>query len=191
MKKLELIYPLTKQFIFITQYFGKNEVPLYKQLGMLGHNGLDWICPNNTPVYATHDGVITYAGMDSSGGWGVVIKTNEPFEYNGLLESYYKTIYWHLTQNIPIKVGQKVETGDLIGFADNTGMSTGSHLHFGLKPIYQGENEWTWYNLEQLNGYLGAIDPVPYFNHYYPEDIKILLKIIELLKNFLKVVKLN
>ncbi len=193
MKKFELIYPLSRQFKFISQYFGENKVPLYKKLEMLGHNGIDWICPDKASVYATHDGIITYAGVDSSGGWGVVVKTNEPFWYQGK-EVFFKTIYWHLTQNIPIKVGQKVETGDLIGYADNSGMSTATHLHFGLKPIAQGENEWTWYNLEQSNGYFGAIPPDPYWSGFYPEDIKILIKIksiaeqiINILKNFLKV----
>ena len=50
-----------------------------------------------------------------------------------------------------------------MGTADNTGCSTGAHLHFGLKPIAQGENDWTWTNSEQTNGYFGAIDPAPYF----------------------------
>lgn len=74
-----------------------------------------------------------------------------------------KTIFWHLKKGtLKVTASQKVKTGDLIAEADNTGMSTGSHLHFGLKPVYQGENAWDWTNADQNNGYKGAIDPAPY-----------------------------
>jgi hypothetical protein len=49
--------------------------------------------------------------------------------------------------------------------ADNAGFSTGDHLHFGLKPEFvQEEQPWTRYNVEQDNGYMGAISPAPYFS---------------------------
>lgn len=167
-------------------------IPIYESIGLkAGHNGIDFAFPMVSPVYAAHDGEVVYAGVDSNEGYGIVIRTNEPFEYEDK-EAFYKTIYWHLKANgIMVRVGQKVETGDLIALGDNTGLSTGSHLHFGLKPQYQGENIWTWWNAEQENGYKGAINPQPFFDGYYPEDIRIFLKIIELLKGFLKVVKIN
>lgn len=175
-KKLSLIYPVSKGTP-ISQRFGENLNPFYKELGLIGHNGVDFAFPMRSPVYATHDGKVVYAGMDGNEGYGVVIRTNETFEYKGE-EVYFKSIYWHLLPaGILVKVGQKVETGDLIALGDNTGLSTGSHLHFGLKPQMKGENDWTWLNTEQNNGYFGAISPEPYWSGYYPEDIKILLKI--------------
>lgn len=112
-------------------------------------------------MYASHDGIITFAGEDGSAGWGVVIRTNETYDYKG--ESvYFKTIYWHLLPKIPVKSGQQVRIGEVIGYGDSTGYSTGPHLHFGLKPMKQGEEEWQWFNTEQNNGYGGAIDPEPY-----------------------------
>src|SRR6185295_20390790 len=100
MNRLRLYIPLPRSSNFFeSQAFGKNLSPLYKQLGMLGHNGIDYVCISGTPVYAAHEGMVTYAGVDSSGGWGVVIRTNEAFDYeNGL--SYFKSIYWHLLPNI-------------------------------------------------------------------------------------------
>ena len=161
MTKLELFWPLKRTYI--SQGFGENLVPLYKDLGMLGHNGIDMAAPVGEPVLAAHDGVVTYAGTDSREGVGVVLRTSETYEYQGK-EVYFKTIYWHLLSTIPVLVNQKVKIGDTIGFADTTGYAKGSHLHFGLKPIAEGENEWTWSNVAQNNGYLGAIDPEPYFS---------------------------
>ena len=171
MTKLQLIYPLNLPF-GITQNFGENQLELYKnELGLNGHNGIDMSAKNGTPVYATHDGEVTFAGMDGSAGLGVVIRTLEQFDYKDS-KSYFKTIYWHLkTGSIIVKPNQKVKAGEKIGEADNTGLSTGDHLHFGLKPIYQGEQEWQWWNSEQSNGYAGSIDPKPYFNGKYPKDM--------------------
>jgi hypothetical protein len=43
-----------------------------------------------------------------------------------------------------------------------------------LKPVYQGEQPWQWDNVEQENGYRGAVDPAPYFvgqfNSYKASD---------------------
>lgn len=183
-KKLELAYPVKP--VFITQMFGGNgEYYRANGIDIDGHNGIDFLTRRGQEVRAAHDGTVVYAGVDNKEGWGVVIRTNEPRQYNNG-EAYFKTIYWHLIPDIPVKVGQSVRVGDIIGFADSTGLSTGDHLHFGLKPQVMGENDWIWYNLEQSNGYLGAIDPYPYFNGYYAYDaqkvIGILTKMIELLK---------
>ena len=193
--KLELWYPI-KPFK-ITQSFGANPEYYAKNIpGLKAHNGLDLQATHGQMVRAAHDGVVVNAGIpDSKEGYGVVLRTLQPFEYRGadnlIQEVYFKSIYWHLLPTIPVKSGQTVKVGDLIGFADNTGFSTGDHLHFGLKPIYPGEQEWEWYNLEDKNGYFGAINPEPYFNGYYAEDAQkvksILNQIISLLKGFLKI----
>jgi murein DD-endopeptidase MepM/ murein hydrolase activator NlpD len=170
--KLQLIYPLNLPFQ-VTQRFGENATPFYAQMGMKGHNGIDYGVPDGTPVYATHDGVVTFAGHDNSAGLGIVIRTNEPFNYNGQ-PTYFKTIYWHLKEgSIAIKVDQKVTAGQKIAEADNTGMSTGTHLHFGVKPIYKGEDGYSWLNLEQTNGYFGAVDPFPFLNGKFPKEMEL------------------
>lgn len=160
MDKLQLQFPL--KYWSVNQHFGENANPYYAQLGLKGHNGMDLYAPDGTPVYAAHDGTVTFAGEDGSAGLGVVIRTDKEYAY-GDGKAFYKTIYWHLKKgSIVVHASQKVKAGDLLAQADNTGMSTGSHLHFGLKPVYQGENDWSWWNAEQNNGYAGAIDPEPY-----------------------------
>lgn len=161
------LYPPLKE-MFVTQKFGENTISYYKDIGMLGHNGIDYRAPDSTPIYASHDGRVTFAGYDGSGGLGIIIRTNTEVE---LLDgtSNIKTIYWHLKKDsLKVTGSQQVVKGQLLGLADNTGMSTGSHLHFGMKKIAQGENDWDWYNTEQKNGYFGAIDPQPYLDTFIP-----------------------
>ena len=182
-----LSYPLNSPVI--TQVFGANS-QFYsdpKFGGIIGHNGIDFKSYLGQPIYATHDGIASYQ-VDNSQGHGVVIISKD---------NTFKTIYWHLCN--PEKYPQfqspiankgfvSVNNGDLIGYADNTGASTGTHLHFGLKMVAQGENNWTWYNLNQNNGYLGAIDPLPYFDYSTPFQIELMKKQISLLT---KVVELS
>jgi len=170
--KLNLIYPTIKPVV-VNQLFGRYD-KIYAGMGMLGHNGIDFRTYHGQPVYASHDGYASYQ-VDSSGGHGVVIITDKQYDF-GETQSFYKTIYWHLCDPLkepkyksPIadKTGFiKVQAGDVIGYADNTGMSTGEHLHFGLKTVAQGEDQWVWYNTQQGNGYFGCIDPMPYFNGF-------------------------
>ena len=80
------------------------------------------------------------------------------------------------THAIPVKPGQLVKAGDIIGYADNTGASTGDHLHFGIKPVYKGEKDWEWWNAEQENGFKGAIDPDPFFNGKFAKDVAVIPK---------------
>lgn len=172
--KLILQKPLKKWRV--SQHFGENALSKYKEMGLVGHNGMDIVAPDDEPVYAAHDGRVTFTGYDGSGGLGIVIRTEEKFDYYSektgeYQPAYFKTIYWHLKKgSLKVTGGQSVKAGDHIAGADNTGFSTGSHLHFGLKPIAKGENDWTWYNLEQQNGYSGAIDPEPFFGE--PETFK-------------------
>lgn len=191
--KFTLTYPLNKPLIH--QGFGENpdfySDPKYG--GIKGHNGLDFFAGHGNPVYASHDGLATFE-IDSSGGHGVVISSTEAFEYKDTT-AYFKTIYWHLCDSTkepqfksPIENNNKiVKNGELIGYADNTGASTGDHLHFGLKPLTLGGA-----NIEQQNGFLGAIDPTPYFDgstpdtiHNLEEEVSILKKIVDLIKKAL------
>jgi murein DD-endopeptidase MepM/ murein hydrolase activator NlpD len=175
MSKFELYYPVSPAII--NQPFG-NVMAVYTAMGIKGHNGLDMIASHGQPIYAAHDGN-AYWENDGSAGQGVVICSNDTFDYNGG-QSKMKTIYWHMCD--PIKepkfkspiygdVIVPVKRGDLIGYADNTGISTGDHLHFGLKPGLPGEPDAQFINSEPSNGYNGAIDPTPYFNGKFAHEL--------------------
>jgi murein DD-endopeptidase MepM/ murein hydrolase activator NlpD len=193
--KLELFYPVKPKVIL--QGFGANKDYYQKNVDprLQGHPGIDFEALHGQPVYAAHDGVC-YPEIDSKGGNGVVIRTTQSFDYNGG-QSYYKSIYWHLIQDdAVVKTGDSVKAGDLIGYADSTGISTGDHLHFGLKPQLWNEQNWTWDNPEQQNGFLGNIDSMSCFNGYFAENAQEVLgnlqtqvslysKVVELLKKLI------
>lgn len=195
MAKFDLFYPVKP--LHFNQKFGEN--PQFyadsKYGGIVGHNGIDFQASHGQPVYAAHDG-ICYPEIDSQGGNGVVIRTNQSYDYTGPNapasgQVYFKTIYWHLIQDdAVVKTGQIVKAGDLIGYADSTGASTGDHLHFGLKPQAYNEQNFSWYNVDQGGGYLGAIDPMPYFNGYFavdaPKVLGVYYKIVSLISDYLK-----
>ena len=162
--KLILKHPTKK--VQINQGFGDKTdptmLPKYIAIGLKGHNGLDYNAPEGTPIMATHDGTVTYAGLDGSNGNLIVIMTDRMFDYKDG-EAYYKTYYGHLqTGSFKVTAGHKVKCGDVIALSGNTGMSFGSHLHMGGKWVRQGEQPWIWYNIEQNDGYNGASDPTPY-----------------------------
>lgn len=116
-----LSWPL--KTIKITQLFGRTEDA--KRLYSSGtHNGVDFGTSIGTPILASLDGVVTgngntdeQKGCYSYGKW-VLIK-----HPNGL-----STLYAHLSV-IKVSAGQKVQTGEVIGYSGNTGYSTGPHLH--------------------------------------------------------------
>lgn len=172
MEKLRLYYPCKPYNVF--QSFAEchpSVCDIYKKMGLRGHNGEDVACPSHTKLYAAHDGVVVYAGEDGSNGYLVVIRTKDMYAYKGK-PTYFKTLYAHLEKDgIQVKAGQEVSTGDFIAYSGNTGISTGPHLHFGLKPTYPGEEEWQWFNLEGQNGFLGAISPDWYWTGIHAQDV--------------------
>ena len=114
-------WPLDK--IIITQLFGKTADS--KRLYVSGtHNGVDFGAKIGTPAKAVLSGTIIGTGDTDltckGASWGrwVLIKHD-----NGLA-----TIYGHLSV-ISVSEGQKVTTGDIIGYTGNTGYTTGPHLH--------------------------------------------------------------
>ena len=86
------------------------------------HEGTDMAGDYGTPIYATGDGVVIFAGSDS--GYGRLIKIQHDF---GI-----ETRYAHLSA-ISVEVGQKVSRGDRIGDMGNSGRSTGTHLHYEVR----------------------------------------------------------
>jgi hypothetical protein len=136
---ITLIYPVSGP---ITQKFGENP-QFYAQWGYPGHNGVDFGIPNGTPVLAAAKGSVDKVSFES-GGYGNYVKLKHT---DG--STMYYTYYAHLMQ-ASVSAGQSVDAGAVIGFSNNTGASTGPHLHFGLRSSVQ------------TDAYKGYMDPLPY-----------------------------
>ena len=89
------------------------------------HLGVDYAAPTGTPVWAAAPGKIVSRGPAGGAGNMVILRHAE----NGL-----DTVYMHLSKFAAgQKVGQVVEAKTVIGYVGTTGLSTGPHLHFGVK----------------------------------------------------------
>lgn len=165
MKKLlfQPVYPFA-----INQAFGENKICIstdgnkkiiscdgnnppvgYKSLyGAKGHLGVDLRTGHGQEVYAARDGVVYQIDASAKSGLDVRIESED----NGVK---FRHIYEHLLGYQP-KVGDRIKTGQLIGWADNTGYSSGDHLHFEFQ-IWDG-SKWV------------PTDPIPYMEPTFAKD---------------------
>ncbi len=84
------------------------------------HPGMDIADDMGTPIVATADGVVDYAGWNS-GGYGNMVDIDHG---NGIM-----TRYGHASQ-VVVTAGQSVKRGQVIAYMGSTGFSTGPHVHY-------------------------------------------------------------
>lgn len=97
------------------------------------HSGTDFASSYGTPIYATADGTVTFAGWKN--GYGRIVIIQHAF---GL-----ETRYAHQSK-IRVSVGQKVSRGERIGDMGNSGNSTGTHLHYEVRVGGTAVNPMTY-----------------------------------------------
>ena len=129
---------------------GNNPPAGYRSVysSMKGHNGIDAFALAWQRCYASAVGVVIEKETEPARGLGIGI-----LHENG--GKFYKTRYWHLAA-IAVDLEDQVSAGQLIGYCDNTGHSSGNHLHFEVKEV-----DWLGETLNKDNGYGGAINPAP------------------------------
>jgi len=108
--KLPLAMPVLTTFRY-SSHFGPRSGKLHKGVDMAGATG--------SPIYATADGVVSFAGWQT--GYGNVVKISHEFGF--------ETVYAHQSK-IRVTKGQRVSRGERIGDMGNTGRSSGPHLHY-------------------------------------------------------------
>ncbi|NLT14691.1 MAG: SH3 domain-containing protein [Clostridiales bacterium] len=114
--KSSMLWPVPASYK-INQYFGT-------------HKGIDIGAsvrgvPGDT-IIAAQQGKVVYSGWLN--GYGYVVFINSVFK--GQL---IQTRYGHLNSTPPVKAGDTVGTGQVLGYMGNSGTSTGVHLHFEVR----------------------------------------------------------
>lgn len=173
----KFLYQPVKPFI-INQHFGENlscvdiatnskvitcdglKPPAgYRSLyGPRGHLALDLATGHGQPVYCACEGKVMTIDTNPRSGLDVRVVS----QFQGKI---YRHIYEHLLGYQP-KIGDTIKTGDLIGWADNTGYSSGDHLHFQVE-------EW------KDNGWV-AIDPLPIMFETFALQVDVVRRLKEI-----------
>jgi len=131
------ILPLPADQFVLTSPFGNRVSPFTRTADF--HKGLDLSAPTGTPVYATADGVVTFAGrypLGQSVNWWrfgnvVTIKHADRFI----------TIYAHC-DTVRVRAGQQIAQGEVIATVGSTGWSTNSHLHYEVRSDLEAPNRY-------------------------------------------------
>jgi len=88
------------------------------------HKGVDYAAPTGTPVRATGNAKVAFAGRQ--GGYGNVIELKH--------QGAHTTVYAHLSRFAPnVRAGARVAQGEVIGYVGQTGWATGPHLHYEFR----------------------------------------------------------
>jgi len=106
----------------VSSGFGTRVHPILGEARM--HTGLDYAAGDGVPIKASGNGIVIWAG--TRGGYGNTVIIDHR---NGLA-----TLYAHQSR-VSARLGQKVSTGQVVGFVGQTGMSTGPHLHFEVREL--------------------------------------------------------
>lgn len=143
------------------------------------HGAIDIATPSGTTVIAPDDGEIVFADwawnlpggpFDWESRWYQLKPAPGQTKVGGGIMTVLRNKngwYWifaHLGNNNMAPAGTKVKAGDKIAETDNTGSSTGPHLHLSLMPA----------NPDRSNGAYGAVDPAPYLDEPYRLNTELL-----------------
>ncbi len=115
----------------VTSDYGPRTAPM--ESASTNHQGIDIGAPEGSDICAAASGTVRAAAYSSAGGNYVMI------DHGGGLY----TVYMHAS-SLLVSSGQKVNAGDVIAKVGSTGISTGSHLHFGVSENGSYVSPWKY-----------------------------------------------
>jgi len=88
------------------------------------HKGIDYAAKRGTPIRASGDGKVIFAGTKGGYGRAIIIQHGDR----------YTTLYGHLNGYARgIRSGTRVKQGQIIGYVGSSGLATGPHLHYEFR----------------------------------------------------------
>jgi murein DD-endopeptidase MepM/ murein hydrolase activator NlpD len=115
----------------ISSGFGIRRHPVYKVQKF--HMGIDMPKTKGTAVYATGSGVVIRKGYNS--GYGNFIEIRHA--------GGFRSFYAHLSKTM-VSAGDSVRIGKYIACVGNSGLTTGSHLHYEIRKGNRFLNPAEW-----------------------------------------------
>jgi murein DD-endopeptidase MepM/ murein hydrolase activator NlpD len=110
------------------------------------HHGIDFTPGAGAPIYAIASGTVSYTEVSDS-GFG-----NQVMIDHVIKGQKVSSFYGHMAMNSsPLKIGDKVEVGDLVGLVGATGVATGPHLHFEIWLDGAQTNPYVWLKANAVN----------------------------------------
>jgi murein DD-endopeptidase MepM/ murein hydrolase activator NlpD len=110
----------------VTQEFGCTGVLSEPPLGSCPHyhNGIDIAAGMGAPIRAAGDGVVVFAGPNPYDPYPKAVIVI--IAHSTALQTWYA----HLDPNLPVRAGEHVSQGQVVGYEGMTGRTTGPHLHW-------------------------------------------------------------
>ncbi len=106
------------------------------------HTGVEFVNRLGTPVLAAGDGTTVVAGTDDIQVYGARSRFYGQLVILELDQRLYDrpvfVLYGHLSE-IHVQVGQRVESGEVVGLVGATGIAEGPHVHMEVR---YGENDY-------------------------------------------------
>lgn len=125
------LFPI-KGYYHKTQGFGERGINYDGLIPSGRHDGIDYAAKRGAPIVAPDDGQVKRLYKDAKpdvGGYGNFVRLWTSAGKQGL---FFDHVLGHLL-SVVVQEGQQVKRGDLLGFVDSTGYSTGDHLHWGVR----------------------------------------------------------
>lgn len=167
-----LAYP-TKPFVINQNWNNPN--PMYAHFGYKNHNGVDFIrwrddkryavyCPaDRFTVTAVYQNTDPKGALPNGGGNQIEILSDDTFEENGVKYRLY--MYFLHAEYIFCKQGDKLQEGEMMMIADNTGFSTGTHTHWGCYRVHPTTNAKL-----DTNDASGSCNPLQWIHSRYAQE---------------------
>lgn len=113
----ERVYEWPFEYVGFNQYFS------------WGHPGIDLWAVDYEPITAAGYGFVELVDFMPRGYGNYVIISHG---------KGWQTLYGHMADVPPVKEGDYIYPGKIIGYAGSTGKSTGTHLHFEVRRVKDG-----------------------------------------------------
>ncbi|MBI2212112.1 MAG: M23 family metallopeptidase [Acidobacteria bacterium] len=153
------ILPLPQDRFVVLSVFGQRVSPYTR--GVEPHPAIDLAAAKGSPIYATADGVVTFAGrppLRTGSEWwrlGNIVVIDH--------DGRYVTVYGHCN-TVGVRAGQHVKQGSVIATVGDSGWASSIHLHYEIRGNLDGLGRWE------------PVDPrLHVLNYQWPNEQKLLI----------------